>query len=213
MPGETHFFAVDADYGQQVSFAGQLVDEANDFDTPQRSLLTIDAFNSARAPLTLSGANTPLFKDREFDTSYSAPINFANRYGGDDGEGSDNNDVASYWLDGTQYFAVSYDRVLASTSTDTTEELPALTYTLVADVSGDPTSGPEFAPLPDSDSPEDTDTNGQASNTAAPDSDDTAEAAGDEEESGISPTALIFGSAILAILIIALLFGTRRKKN
>lgn len=210
VPGETHFFAVDASYGQQVSYAGQLVDEANNFDTPMGAALNFDAFNEARTPMRLSGVNTSIFRDREFTTGYSAPINFANRYGGADNEGSDSNDVTSYWLDGTQYLVVTYEHILASNSTDTTAELPALTYTLVADVTGDAASGPDFASLPSAD--ETQAESASSSDSADNDSNDATEAAGNEDSSESSPLIYV-GIAVLAILIIGVLVGIRRNKN
>ena len=148
VPGETHFYRIPAEHGQQVAGSVSMVEEADDFENNGAGdALIINAYNEARAQIDVEGSHTTIQKDSKNDFSYPAPILFANRYGGLRGDGAGTPGIENVWQGGEQYIAVNYEKFLTDQEIDETTQLPVLTYDLVADVLGDPVPEPTFAPI------------------------------------------------------------------
>ncbi|GAA1471376.1 VWA domain-containing protein [Corynebacterium aurimucosum] len=148
VPGETHFYRISAEHGQQVAGTVSMVEEADDFDNngPGDSLV-LTGYNEARAKIDLEGSRVVVIKDGTIDFSYPAPILFANRYGGSHIDGSGTPEIEKVWQGGEQYIAVNYEQLLTEQEIDENTQLPVLTYDLVADAMGDPVPEPTFAPV------------------------------------------------------------------
>ncbi|OFT67089.1 hypothetical protein HMPREF3147_02330 [Corynebacterium sp. HMSC05D03] len=148
VPGETHFYRISAEHGQQVAGTVSMVEEADDFDNngPGDALI-VTAYNEARAQIHVEGSHATIQKDTKKDFSYPAPILFANRYGGSHNDGSGMWETESVWQGGEQYIAVNYEQLLTEQEIDENTQLPVLTYDLVADAMGDPVPEPTFAPV------------------------------------------------------------------
>ncbi|WP_246817284.1 VWA domain-containing protein [Corynebacterium sp. HMSC072D12] len=148
VPGETHFYRISAEHGQQVAGTVSMVEEADDFDNngPGDALI-VTAYNEARAQIHVEGSHATIQKDTKKDFSYPAPILFANRYGGSHNDGSGMWETESVWQGGEQYIAVNYEQLLTEQEIDENTQLPVLTYDLVADAVGDPVPEPTFAPV------------------------------------------------------------------
>ncbi|WP_412099195.1 vWA domain-containing protein [Corynebacterium aurimucosum] len=148
VPGETHFYRISAEHGQQVAGTVSMVEEAEDFDNngPGDSLV-LTGYNEARAKIDLEGSRAVVIKDGTIDFSYPAPILFANRYGGSHNDGSGTPEIEKVWQGGEQYIAVNYEKLLTDQEIDENTQLPVLTYDLVADAVGDPVPEPTFAPI------------------------------------------------------------------
>lgn len=148
VPGETHFYRISAEHGQQVAGTVSMVEEADDFDNngPGDSLV-LTGYNEARAKIDLEGSRAVVIKDGTIDFSYPAPILFANRYGGSHNDGSGTPEIEKVWQGGEQYIAVNYEQLLTEQEIDENTQLPVLTYDLVADAMGDPVPEPTFAPV------------------------------------------------------------------
>ena len=146
VPGETQFFRLPLEYGQQLGAVIEPVAESNDFaDVRVGEQLAYTAYNEARAEVPLTRSNSFIGVQRPEATGYAAPVLFSNRYGGADGEGSPEATVEKLWLDGDQYFAVTFEKTFSQEEIDAQTQLPTLTYHLVADAVGDPVPGPSFA--------------------------------------------------------------------
>ena len=148
VPGETHFYRISAEHGQQVAGTVSMVEEADDFDNngPGDSLV-LTGYNEARAKIDLEGSRAVVIKGGTIDFSYPAPILFANRYGGSHNDGSGTPEIEKVWQSGEQYIAVNYEKLLTDQEIDENTQLPVLTYDLVADAIGDPVPEPTFAPI------------------------------------------------------------------
>lgn len=148
VPGETHFYRISAEHGQQVAGTVSMVEEADDFDNngPGDALI-VTAYNEARAQIDVEGSHTTIQKDSKNDFSYPAPILFANRYGGSHNDGAGISEIEKVWRGGEQYIAVNYEKLLTDQEIDENTQLPVLTYDLVADAVGDPVPEPTFAPV------------------------------------------------------------------
>lgn len=148
VPGETHFYRISAEHGQQVAGTVSMVEEADDFDNngPGDSLV-LTGYNEARAKIDLEGSRAVVIKDGTIDFSYPAPILFANRYGGPHNDGAGGLGIEKVWQSGEQYIAVNYEKLLTEQEIDENTQLPVLTYDLVADAVGDPVPEPTFAPI------------------------------------------------------------------
>lgn len=148
VPGETHFYRISAEHGQQVAGTVSMVEEADDFDNngPGDALI-VTAYNEARAQIDVEGSHTTIQKDSKNDFSYPAPILFANRYGGSHNDGAGISEIEKVWRGGEQYIAVNYEKLLTEQEIDENTQLPVLTYDLVADAVGDPVPEPTFAPV------------------------------------------------------------------
>ncbi|HJD79630.1 MAG TPA: hypothetical protein K8V93_11580, partial [Corynebacterium pollutisoli] len=207
VPGETHFFRVPLEYGQQLAAVIEPVAESSDFDDVRvGEHLAYTAYNEARAEVPLTRSNTFIGVQRPEDTGYAAPVLFSNRYGGTDGEGSPEATVEKLWLDGDQYFTVTYEKTFSQEEIDAQTQLPTLTYHLVTDVVGDPVPGPTFA---------ETAATGTAPSSTSEETEPTtdaepATAAG--EDTGTS-TGLWLGLGALALVILgAAGFALTRRK-
>ena len=148
VPGETHFYRIPVEHGQQLAGKVSMVEEADDFDNngPGDSLV-LTGYNEARAKINLEGSRAVVIKDGTIDFSYPTPILFANRYGGSHDDGSGTPDIKKVWQGGEQYIAVNYEKLLTDQEIDENTQLPVLTYDLVADAVGDPVPEPTFAPV------------------------------------------------------------------
>lgn len=148
VPGETHFYRIPVEHGQQLAGKVSMVEEADDFENngPGDALI-VTAYNEARSQIDVEGSHATVQKDSKIDFSYPAPILFANRYGGSHDDGSGIPGIEKVWKGGEQYIAVNYEKLLTDQEIDENTQLPVLTYDLVADVVGDPVPEPTFAPV------------------------------------------------------------------
>ncbi|WP_246819915.1 VWA domain-containing protein [Corynebacterium sp. HMSC05E07] len=148
VPGETHFYRIPVEHGQQLAGKVSMVEEAEDFEhSKPGDGLVLTAYNDARSEIRMEGYRATVQKDNSQDFSYPAPILFANRYGGSHNDGSGMSEIESVWQGGEQYIAVNYEQFLTDQEIDETTQLPVLTYDLVTDVFGDPVPEPTFAPV------------------------------------------------------------------
>ncbi|WP_293775967.1 VWA domain-containing protein [uncultured Corynebacterium sp.] len=148
VPGETHFYRMPVEHGQQLAGNIAMVEEADDFDNngPGDALI-VTAYNKARAQIDVEGSHATIQKDSKIDFSYPAPILFSNRYGGSHNDGAGGLGIEKVWQGGEQYIAVNYEKLLTDQEIDENTQLPVLTYDLVADAVGDPVPEPTFAPI------------------------------------------------------------------
>ncbi|OFN34553.1 hypothetical protein HMPREF2565_09495 [Corynebacterium sp. HMSC072A04] len=148
VPGETHFYRMSVEHGQQLAGNIAMVEEADDFDNngPGDALI-VTAYNKARAQIDVEGSHATIQKDSKIDFSYPAPILFSNRYGGSHNDGAGGLGIEKVWQGGEQYIAVNYEKLLTDQEIDENTQLPVLTYDLVADAVGDPVPEPTFAPV------------------------------------------------------------------
>lgn len=148
VPGETHFYRIPVEHGQQLAGKVSMVEEAEDFEHSKAGDgLVLTAYNDARSEIRMEGYRATVQKDSSQDFSYPAPILFANRYGGSGNEGSGWPDNVRVWKGGEQYIAVNYEQFLTDQEIDENTQLPVLTYDLVVDAFGDPVPEPTFAPV------------------------------------------------------------------
>ena len=148
VPGETHFYRIPVEHGQQLAGKVSMVEEAEDFEhSKPGDGLVLTAYNDARSEIRMEGYRATVQKDNSQDFSYPAPILFANRYGGSHNDGSGMSEIESVWQGGEQYIAVNYEQLLTEQEIDENTQLPVLTYDLVVDAMGDPVPEPTFAPV------------------------------------------------------------------
>ena len=148
VPGETHFYRIPVEHGQQLAGRVAMVEEAEDFEHSQAGdSLIVNAYNKARAQIDVEGSSATVQKDNTQDFSYPAPILFANRYGGSYNDGSGIPGIESVWQGGEQYLAINYEKFHSTQEIDENTQLPVLTYDLVVDTFGDPVPEPTFAPV------------------------------------------------------------------
>ena len=208
VPGETHFYRISAEHGQQVAGTISMVEEADDFDkNGAGDALIVSAYNEARAQIDVEGSHTTIQKDSKNDFSYPAPILSTNRYGGSHGNGSVGLGIEKVWQSGEQYIAVNYEKLLTDQEIDETTQLPVLTYDLAADVFGDPVPEPTFAPVK-------LETEKSSAPAEKEDKEDTEDRAQDNNDSSFFsaiPLPLIGGPGLLVLLglIIALVVVIR----
>ena len=208
VPGETHFYRIPVEHGQQLAGKVSMVEEAEDFEhSGAGDGLVLTAYNDARSEIRMEGYRATVQKDNSQDFSYPAPILFTNRYGGSGNRGSGWPDNVRVWKGGEQYIAVNYEQFLTDQEIDETTQLPVLTYDLVTDVFGDPVPEPTFAPVKletekPSEAPEPTAQDN--SNNQAQDNDDSS-------FFSAIPLPLIGGLGLLVLLglIIALVVAIR----
>ena len=148
VPGETHFYRIPVEHGQQLAGSISMVEEADDFENNHSGdNLIVTGYNEARTEIYLEGRATTIQKDSSGEFSYPAPILFANRYGGSHNDGAGISEIEKVWQGGEQYIAVNYEKLLTDQEIDENTQLPVLTYDLVADAVGDPVPEPTFAPV------------------------------------------------------------------
>ncbi|MGX4760762.1 vWA domain-containing protein [Corynebacterium minutissimum] len=148
VPGETHFYRIPVEHGQQLAGRVAMVEEAEDFEHSQAGdSLIVNAYNKARAQIDVEGSSATVQKDNAQDFSYPAPILFANRYGGSYNDGSGIPEIESVWQGGEQYLAINYEKFHSTQEINENTQLPVLTYDLVVDTFGDPVPEPTFAPV------------------------------------------------------------------
>lgn len=207
VPGETQFFRIPVEHGQQLGYSATIVDEATGFEAPSvSSMLSFTAYNEARAEVT-RGDNMPVRQDRELTSGYTAPILFTNRFGGPEEEGSPDSDAARVWQGGTQYLAVKYDEIFSQAEIDAGTELPPLTYLLKADAVGEPVPAPTFTPVEAAS----TSTSAQPSEEAEETATDTDAEATSDEDSGFPVLWVVLGVVLLAVLGVVGYLLTRRR--
>lgn len=207
VPGETQFFRIPVEQGQQLGYSATIVDEATGFEAPSvSSMLSFTAYNEARAEVT-RGDNMPVRRDNEYSGGYGAPILFTNRFGGAAGEGSPDSDAARVWQDGTQYLAVKYDEVFSQAEIDAGTELPPLTYLLKADAVGEPVPAPTFTPVEAAS----TSTSAQPSEGAEETATDADAEATADEDAGFPVLWVVLGVVLLAVLGVVGYLLTRRR--
>ncbi|MCG7230540.1 vWA domain-containing protein [Corynebacterium minutissimum] len=148
VPGETHFYRIPVEHGQQLAGKVSMVEEADDFENNHAGdNLIVTGYNEARTEIYLEGRSASIQKDSSGEFSYPAPILFANRYGGSHNDGSGIPGIESVWQGGEQYLAINYEKFHSTQEINENTQLPVLTYDLVVDAFGDPVPEPTFAPV------------------------------------------------------------------
>ena len=207
VPGETHFYRIPVEHGQQLAGKVSMVEEADDFENNGAGdSLVLAGYNEARAEIDLEGSRASVIKDGTTNFSYPAPILFANRYGGSHNDGAGGLGIEKVWQSGEQYIAVNYEQLLTDQEIDENTQLPVLTYDLVADAVGDPVPEPTFAPVK-------IETEKPSAPAEKEDKDDTENRAQDNDDSSLfsSFPFLLVGLGLLVLfgLVIALVVVIR----
>lgn len=209
VPGETQFFRLPLEYGQQLGAVIEPVAESNDFaDVRVGEQLVYTAYNEARAEVSLTRSNSFIGVQRPEATGYAAPVLFSNRYGGADGEGSPEATVEKLWLDGDQYFAVTFEKTFSQEEIDAQTQLPTLTYHLVADAVGDSVPGPSFAAV-EAAAPTPASTSEEPEPSTDVEPETTAE---ESEESGGSTAVWLAVGAVVLVILGAAGFALSRRR-
>ena len=209
VPGETHFYRLPVEHGQRLIGAITPVEESDDFsDMGPGENLRLVAYNEVRTIVPMNTGSARILADRTTEFGYEAPILFANRYGGADEAGSPERAVRGIWRDGEQYLTVRYDRLFSREDIDAQSQLPTLTYTLVADIDGEPVPAPTFTDV-DSGSESEAETTA-ASASEEPETTDNTDNGDDSDDGGGMGLWLGLGALALVILGGAAFAITRR---
>jgi hypothetical protein len=198
VPGEQKFFRVPVGYGQTLDTALDVTDapEAGDFSIGDE--LDLDVRNGARQLVrtigeATTGGSLDVHAEESRWDSFSAPVNFGNRFGGENGTGDLGAAPGSMWLGGEQYIVVTLERSFADAQIDENSRQIPVTFRLAAKASGQEQDGPGFAPLEWSGER----TTGQT----APAEEGKTVAASDDSDDGGVPWTLI---GIIAVVVVAL---------
>lgn len=199
VPGETHFYALPVDYGQELRAAVETTFDQID-SSALGTHLYIQAFSPNRAEIVLTNRDTSYADDNGLKTfGFFASVSAANLFE----KSSQGISLRSPWQGGTQYLVVTYLPSGQDEDVSATDQLPTLEYKLVAEAFGDPVDPPVFASL----------TGATPSTSTTPSSvaedEQISEAA--EEESSSFPIVWIGLGVIGLGVIIGLIFALRRK--
>ena len=204
VPGESHFYKINADYGQNV--VGELSPGGYDGDTSLRmgsDDLDVDMFNRVRQPMMVGA--TGRVPDGDPQTfGFTTPLNYRNAV--------DATTQEELWLDGEQYIVVHF----APWGGDNEEvggiEQATASYDLTVEVQGEPQPGPTFtqAAAPTTQTAEAEDTTEPAEPVV------TDEAQGSNDSDGTNWTmigVIVVGVLVLIALIGGVLFASRRNNT
>ncbi|BAU95400.1 hypothetical protein N24_1138 [Corynebacterium suranareeae] len=199
VPGETHFYALPVDYGQQLR-GGIRTTFSQVVGSQLGDRLYLQAFNPSRAEVDLTNSS-PTSKELEtLETfGYVAPVSYANMFA----DGARNKNHSGTWQGGTQYLAVTYLPFGEDEDISAQDQLLTLDYELVAEAHGTPIDPPVFAELKNSSAQD-------SAPTSASDSEDATTTASSEESNGLSIMWIALGVVALGI-IIGLAFVLRKK--
>lgn len=195
VPGETHVYKINAEYGQKLRGGMKLL-TAPDEELARISELQVQTLNSVRqaASLQESQSVNPHTEDQSVAFGHAARLNYRNMVG--DGE-EQPGDVAAResWLDGDQYIVVFFNNSWGGGEhRDLSEEKnEAATYELTTELTGEKIPGPKFS---EASHPQDGDDEGNSKQTAESEEKDSK----DNEESD-SSNNLIWYSVVVGMLV------------
>ncbi|MCG7259366.1 MULTISPECIES: VWA domain-containing protein [unclassified Corynebacterium] len=195
VPGETHVYKINAEYGQKLRGGMKLV-AAPDKELARISELQVQTLNSVRqaASLQESQAVNSATEGQSVAFGHAARLNYRNMVG--DGE-EQPGDVAARksWLDGDQYIVVFFNNSWGGGEPrDLSEEKnEAATYELTTELTGEKIPGPKFS---EASHPQDGDDEGNSKQGAESEEKDSK----DSEESD-SSSNLIWYSVIVGMLL------------
>lgn len=195
VPGETHVYKINAEYGQKLRGGMKLV-AAPDKEQARISELQVQTLNSVRqaASFQESQAVNSATEGQSVAFGHAARLNYRNMVG--DGE-EQPSDVAARksWLDGDQYIVVFFNNSWGGGEhRDLSEEKnEAATYELTTELTGEKIPGPTFS---EASHPQDGDDEGNSKQTAESEEKDSK----DSEESD-SSSNLIWYSVVVGMLV------------
>lgn len=195
VPGETHVYKINAEYGQKLRGGMKLV-AAPDKELARISQLQVRTLNSVRqaASFQESQAVNSATEGQSVAFGHAARLNYRNMVG--DGE-EQPSDVAARksWLDGDQYIVVFFNNSWGGGEhRDLSEEKnEAATYELTTELTGEKIPGPTFS---EASHPQDGDDEGNSKQTAESEEKDSK----DSEESD-SSSNLIWYSVVVGMLV------------
>lgn len=195
VPGETHVYKINAEYGQKLRGGMKLV-AAPDKELARISELQVQTLNSVRqaASLQESKAVNSATEGQSVAFGHAARLNYRNMVG--DGEEQPGDVTArKSWLDGDQYIVVFFNNSWGGGEhRDLSEEKnEAATYELTTELTGEKIPGPKFS---EASHPQDGDDEGNSKQGAESEEKDSKES----EESGSSHN-LIWYSVIVGMLL------------
>ena len=195
VPGETHVYKINAEYGQKLRGGMKLV-AAPDKELARISELQVQTLNSVRqaASLQESKAVNSATEGQSVAFGHAARLNYRNMVG--DGE-EQPGDVAARksWLDGDQYIVVFFNNSWGGGEhRDLSEEKnEAATYELTTELTGEKIPGPKFS---EASHPQDGDDEGNSKQGAESEEKDSK-----ESEESDSSSNLIWYSVIVGMLL------------
>lgn len=195
VPGETHVYKINAEYGQKLRGGMKLL-TAPDEELARISELQVQTLNSVRqaASFQESQAVNSATEGQSVAFGHAARLNYRNMVG--DGE-EQPSDVAARksWLDGDQYIVVFFNNSWGGGEhRDLSEEKnEAATYELTTELTGEKIPGPTFS---EASHPQDGDDEGNSKQTAESEEKDSK----DSEESD-SSSNLIWYSVVVGMLV------------
>ena len=195
VPGETHVYKINAEYGQKLRGGMKLV-AAPDKEQARISELQVQTLNSVRqaASFQESQAVNSATEGQSVAFGHAARLNYRNMVG--DGE-EQPSDVAARksWLDGDQYIVVFFNNSWGGGEhRDLSEEKnEAATYELTTELTGEKIPAPTFS---EASHPQDGDDEGNSKQTAESEEKDSK----DSEESD-SSSNLIWYSVVVGMLV------------
>ena len=195
VPGETHVYKINAEYGQKLRGGMKLL-TAPDEELARISELQVQTLNSVRqaASLQESKSVNSATEGQSVAFGHAARLNYRNMVG--DGE-EQPSDVAARksWLDGDQYIVVFFNNSWGGGEHRDLSEVKneAATYELTTELTGEKIPGPTFS---EASHPQDGDDEGNSKQTAESEEKDSK----DSEESD-SSSNLIWYSVVVGMLV------------
>lgn len=195
VPGETHVYKINAEYGQKLRGGMKLL-TAPDEELARISELQVQTLNSVRqaASLQESKSVNSATEGQSVAFGHAARLNYRNMVG--DGE-EQPSDVAARksWLDGDQYIVVFFNNSWGGGEHRDLSEVKneAATYELTTELTGEKIPGPKFS---EASHPQDGDDEGNSKQTAESEEKDSK----DSEESD-SSNNLIWYSVVVGMLV------------
>lgn len=195
VPGETHVYKINAEYGQKLRGGMKLL-TAPDEELARISQLQVQTLNSVRqaASLQESKSVNSATEGQSVAFGHAARLNYRNMVG--DGE-EQPGDVAARksWLNGDQYIVVFFNNSWGGGEhRDLSEEKnEAATYELTTELTGEKIPGPKFS---EASHPQDGDDEGNSKQGAESEEKDSK-----ESEESDSSSNLIWYSVIVGMLL------------
>lgn len=195
VPGETHVYKINAEYGQKLRGGMKLL-MAPDEELARISQLQVQTLNSVRqaASLQESKSVNSATEGQSVAFGHAARLNYRNMVG--DGE-EQPSDVAARksWLDGDQYIVVFFNNSWGGGEHRDLSEVKneAATYELTTELTGEKIPGPKFS---EASHPQDGDDEGNSKQGAESEEKDSK-----ESEESDSSSNLIWYSVIVGMLL------------
>lgn len=195
VPGETHVYKINAEYGQKLRGGMKLL-TAPDEELARISQLQVQTLNSVRqaASLQESKSVNSATEGQSVAFGHAARLNYRNMVG--DGE-EQPSDVAARksWLDGDQYIVVFFNNSWGGGEHRDLSEVKneAATYELTTELTGEKIPGPKFS---EASHPQDGDDEGNSKQGAESEEKDSK-----ESEESDSSSNLIWYSVIVGMLL------------